>query len=95
MTPFKRYIIIATITMAFAWLMGALRFNYEIAGVLFKVLLFPFGWIYTIIESQSVNDGLRNWMDDEVSQGTIFLLAVLLQAYIYFLILKLLNKNNK
>jgi len=95
MTPFKRYIIIATITMAVAWLLGALRFNYEIAGVLFKVLLFPFGWLYTLIESHSVNDGLRTWMDDEVSQGTLFLFAVLLQAYVYFAIIQLVKKLHK
>lgn len=95
MTPFKRYLIVATPTMAIAWILGALRFNYEIAEVLFKVLLFPFGWLYTIFEASSLNDGMRNWMDDEISQGTLFLIAVLLQAYLCFLIIETIKKRNK
>lgn len=79
--------------MAIAWLLGALRFNHEIAEVLFKVLLFPFGWLYTIFEASSLNDRGRNWMDDEISQGTLFLIAVLLQAYLYFFIIEKIRKT--
>ena len=87
--------IVATVTMAVAWILGALRFDHEIAEILFKMLLFPFGWLYTILETSSLNDGVRNWMDDEISQGTLFLLAVLLQAYFYFLIIEKIKKPNK
>lgn len=85
-TSFKRYLLVATITMAVAWMFGVLRFTYPIAEKVFQIVLFPFGWLYIIIENYVIHDGMQDWMDDEFGQGLLFLLLVLLQAWFYYLI---------
>jgi peroxiredoxin family protein len=89
----KSFLIITVTVFILFWGLGALRFNYQFADILFKVLLIPFGFLYSIYESYSLsNFNSSHIVNDEIFQLTVFITAALEQAVLFFWIFKSLKK---
>jgi hypothetical protein len=92
----KLFALIFAIVFATSWIFGALRFSWEPAFAINSILNIPFGFIW-----QSLDDYLWNnypssfWLNDEFVGGLRWLLAVVLQSALYFVIVRkiLLHKR--
>jgi hypothetical protein len=85
----KEFIVIFLTTLLIAWAFGVLRFENEIFSVLFKVILFPFGFLYTLYETYCMNAfGTSSFLNDEFFQMGIFCVSVILQSLMYYIIFR-------
>ena len=83
----KSYWFILLITVLSFWMLGVLRFDHQWAEMMFKVLLFPFGYLYLVYESYAASSfGITHMLNDEVLQMIVFLTAVVGQSLIYYLL---------
>lgn len=84
----KQFFFVLVLTLVLAWVLGVLRFNSELATVLFKVLLFPFGFFYSLYEKYSITHyASSHFMNDEFFQVLVFGFSILFQAVLFYSIL--------
>jgi hypothetical protein len=81
------YLPVFFVTLLLFWIGGVLRFDYSWAEILFKTLFFPFGYLYLIYESHALSSlDVTHIFNDEIFQGMVFLIAVIGQSLIYYLV---------
>ena len=95
----KNYLLVFMPFLAFEWLLGLLRFSYKFFNVLFKVINFPFIYLYLWLESKSSTWWFEvlgtKLINDEVCHLISFLLMVVLQALILYLLLRVVGALKK
>ncbi|HOF90238.1 MAG TPA: hypothetical protein PK287_00160 [Tenuifilaceae bacterium] len=90
----KQFWIILAIVFIVFWILGVLRFDYGIAAILFKVLLFPFGFLLAIIENYCVSHySMSHFLNDEFFGMFMFGIAVLCQAILINFIVNWIRKR--
>lgn len=94
MKPKKQFLFVLALTFILAWVLGALRFNYELAEVLFKVLLFPFGLLYSIYEEYSIPHlASSHILNNEFFQLLAFGFSILCQTTLFYFILNKIMRS--
>jgi hypothetical protein len=92
MKTIEKIIIVVIITGLIAWALGFLRFDYEWAAVLFKIVLFPFGFFYAIYESYCIGHfSPSSFWNDEIFQFVIFSVVVMSQSVLYYALFSFLR----
>ena len=91
MKTYKLKLLILITTIVIAWVLGVFRFEYEWALIIYKIVLFPFGFIYLLHESYYINNlSSSHFFNNEFFQLFVFGITTVLQAYLfYFLIRKM------
>lgn len=67
-----------------SWLLGVLRFHIPGVQTLFNVVFFPFGFFNLLLEQRAISDGVSTFLDDEIIQGVLWLIFVILQSLFYY-----------
>jgi tellurite resistance protein TehA-like permease len=87
-TKLKLFILILLITTISMWVLGVLRFNSDIIKIIHNIIFFPFGFLAVVSEDYILVNYLNNrFLNDEIFNAIIWLLSVLLQAILYYLII--------
>jgi len=88
----KHVILTVAFVFAIAWILGFLRFESEVALVMYKVLMFPFGYLYLLTESYSQTVPAPRILQNEFIQIALFLVFIMLQAILYVTFIKMLRR---
>jgi hypothetical protein len=89
MKKYKNLLVVFAITAMVAWALGVLRFEYDWIYLLYKILLFPFGFLYMIYESYCMAMfSSVHVLNDEFFQLGMFTLSIIGQSIIYYVIYK-------
>lgn len=89
-------VIILSVVFMYSWFFGALRFQWEPASIIYSILNIPFGFLYLILEKYLLNVyGYSHWINDEIASTVIWMLSVVIQAILYFYVIKKLFKNKQ
>jgi|GEM_PF-2573367 hypothetical protein len=79
----KLLILTTLITLTGSYVLGVLRFEYVWASNTFKIILFPFGYLYSLIELQIINEYLQLF---------VFLAFAIFQSILFYrVVLLILN----
>ena len=46
--------------------------------------IFSFGFFNLLLEQRAISDGINTFMDDEITQGVLWLIFVILQSFFYY-----------
>jgi hypothetical protein len=94
--------IIFAITFIVSWALGVLRFEYDWVSLLSKTILFPFGFLFIVSDNYWwATFGSAHFLNDELFGLAMFILSVIGQTIIYYLIYKYIrlflhrNKNKQ
>jgi hypothetical protein len=83
----KRVILILAATFFVAWGLGILRFSYPWIEGLFDVVLFPFGFVYMMLEHWSMSHlSNSHFFRNEFVEMILFALLIFAQGYACHLI---------
>ncbi|MDY0282086.1 MAG: hypothetical protein RBR35_16160 [Salinivirgaceae bacterium] len=78
-----------------AWLLSVLRFDSQTFKVLFKILFFPFGYIYLLIEDYYVRNGNHAIMNNEILEFSLWVIFISLQVFLYYYIFRIVSNKLK
>ncbi|MDR1879046.1 MAG: hypothetical protein LBQ64_05725 [Bacteroidales bacterium] len=93
-TKYRNLAIIFVITLIVAWTLGVLRFDYNWIHLLFKILLFPCGFLYMIYESYcTLHFNSSHFLNNEFFQMTAFVLSVAGQSLVYYWIFRRITSS--
>ncbi len=71
-----------------SWILGVLRFDYQWALGMYKVILFPFGLLYILYESYCTETfSSSHFWNNEFVQLSIWVISVFMQYIVYYLLL--------
>lgn len=98
----KIYLLVLVTTLLTSWFLGVLRIVHignlylehnAFFDTLYKIILFPFGFFYTIISDfYWLNYPSNHFVNSELFGFSLFLISIFLQSFIYFGLFKLLKK---
>jgi hypothetical protein len=88
MSSKKLFVWILAIAFPTAWILSVLRFDSSVFKTIFKVLFFPFGYIYLRIEEYYLGQGHQAIMGNEIVEILIWVAFILLQVFLYYFVLK-------
>ena len=93
---FKIYILVTPILFCIDWLVGAARFHWPFFKYLFAVINFPCIVPFLWLEGKPSiwwNDIFGSSINDEIGQGIVFLVMVVLQSVFYTALILLFTKR--
>lgn len=93
----KRFFYLFIVFLMVFWVVGILRFHFPIFNMLFKIISFPSGLAYIALEDKPSAwwfDLLgTNLINDEIAQLLLFIIMVVIQALLYYLLTKLIGSK--
>jgi len=95
----KHYLLVLLPLFAVEWLVGILRFPFKAFQTIFKVINFPTIYAYLWLESKPSTWWFEllgtELINDEIAQLILFVLMVMIQAFLLCLILRLVGVIKK
>jgi hypothetical protein len=92
----KVYVIFLVTTLLMGWLLGVLRFENVFFDILFKVIFFPFGFLYALYESYCTGAfSSSSCFNNEFLQIILFVICLIMQSLLYYLIYYKVRKDKQ
>jgi len=95
----KNYLLVLMPLLAVEWLVGMLRFSFKAFETVFKVINFPLGYVYLWLETKSSSWWFEllgtQLINDEIAQLITFLLMAAIQAFLLYLLFRLVGLIKK
>jgi len=92
----KVYVIFLVATLLIGWLLGVLRFENVLFDIFFKVIFFPFGFLYALYESYCTGAfSSSSCFNNEFLQIILFVICLVMQSLLYYLVYYKIKKHKK
>ena len=92
-TKLKTFFIIFAIVFVLFWVLSLKCIGTQ---VFFKVLMFPFGFLYAVVSSYWWNTyGPAHWINDEILGFLLIFLVIIAQTFVYYYIYKFIKARKK
>lgn len=89
---FKVLVFVSVFTIC--WILGALRFQWNFATLIYGVLNIPFGVLFLYLDNYLwINYPSSSWLNNEFVSGLIWCITVFCQGEMYYLLIKFLKRN--
>lgn len=81
----KHFFTVFAVVFTISYLLGILRWQWDLASVVYSILNIPFGAIFILMEKHIWESlGPSHWLNDEIIDSLFWLLTVFLQANLYY-----------
>ena len=93
LTKHKSFFVIFAVVFVLFWV---LSLKFIGTQVFFKVLMFPFGFLYAIISTYWWNNyGPAHWLNDEILGFLLIFLVIIAQTFVYYYIYRFIKARKK
>lgn len=84
----KLLLITSIVLYPVAWVTSVFRFDSAIFSGIFKILFFPFGYIYLLMEKTALSNGKHAILDNEITEFAVWFLMITLQIVLFTILVK-------